>query len=439
MYKKILLFLALLCVKNTFAQTLYFPPVSGNSWDTISPESLGWCRDKMAPMFQFLEARNTKAFLVLKDGKIVIEKYFGKFTKDSIWYWASAGKTLTAFAVGMAQDDGFLKISDTSSKYLGKGWTNCTQTQESKINIRHQLTMTTGLNDAVSDNHCTLDTCLNYKADAGSRWAYHNGAYTMLDKVIENSTGKNINSYLNSKLKSVTGMSGLFIKLDYDNVYFSTARSMARFGLLMLNKGDWGTIKVLKDKIYFNQMINTSQNLNNSYGYLWWLNGKTNFMAPGLQLIIPGSLNPNSPVDMYSAMGKNGQFLNVIPSQNLIVIRLGNAPNSSEVPFLMNDTIFIKLKAVMCQSSSIKNEWKEGSHLLKLYPNPVNDIIHVEGNSFIKKIAIINTQGQKLMESHFDEDRLTQKMDVSDLPCGLYFTACYTDKGAIKPQYFIKN
>lgn len=86
-------------------------------------ESLGWCRDKVAPLYSFLETRNSKAFIVLKDGKIVIEKYFGKFTKDSLWYWASAGKTLTSFAVGLGQEDGYLKITDTSSKYLGKGWT----------------------------------------------------------------------------------------------------------------------------------------------------------------------------------------------------------------------------------------------------------------------------------------------------------------------------
>ena len=77
---------------NSQAQNLYFPPLTGNAWDTISPVSLGWCPDKIDSLTDYLENKNTKAFILLKDGKIVIEKYFGTFTADSLWYWASAGK-----------------------------------------------------------------------------------------------------------------------------------------------------------------------------------------------------------------------------------------------------------------------------------------------------------------------------------------------------------
>ena len=106
---------------------------------------------------------------MLKDGKIAIEKYFGTFTKDSLWYWASAGKTLTAFLVGQAQEDGLLSIGDSTSKYLGVGWPGLTPEQERKITIRHQLTMTTGLDDGLEDNHCTLDSCLQFLAEPGTR------------------------------------------------------------------------------------------------------------------------------------------------------------------------------------------------------------------------------------------------------------------------------
>ena len=63
---------------------LYFPPISGNSWDTVSPANLGWCQDKIDTLLDFLETKNTKAFIVLKDGKIAIEKYYGTFTVDSL-------------------------------------------------------------------------------------------------------------------------------------------------------------------------------------------------------------------------------------------------------------------------------------------------------------------------------------------------------------------
>ena len=94
MIKKTLLLISIFYFQFSQSQSLYFPPTAGTTWDTASMESLGWCRDKTGPLYNFLENRNSKAFIVLKDGKIVIEKYFGKFTKDSLWYWASAGKHL---------------------------------------------------------------------------------------------------------------------------------------------------------------------------------------------------------------------------------------------------------------------------------------------------------------------------------------------------------
>mgnify|MGYP006306925265 CR=1 FL=1 len=192
------------------SQSLYFPPATGNQWDTISPDSLGWCSSKIPPLLDYLDSKNTKAFILLKDGKIVIEKYFGTFDQDSLWYWASAGKTLTAFITGIAQQEGFLSINDTSSKFIGQGWTNCTPLQEERIRIWNQLTMTSGLDDGVPDPYCTIDTCLNYLADPGTRWAYHNAPYTLLIDVIENATGSNINNYLSQKLHAVTGMNGGF-------------------------------------------------------------------------------------------------------------------------------------------------------------------------------------------------------------------------------------
>ena len=174
----LLLFVGVLQFVN--AQKLYFPPLSNTAnWDTLSPESLGWCSQEIDALYDYLNQQDTKGFIVLKNGKIVLEKYFGTFTKDSLWYWASAGKTITSFLVGKAQEDKFLSIDAPTSSYLGTGWTACTSEQENKITIRHQLTMTTGLNDGVKDNHCTLDTCLTYLAQPGTRWAYHNAPYTL--------------------------------------------------------------------------------------------------------------------------------------------------------------------------------------------------------------------------------------------------------------------
>ena len=75
------------------AQTnLYFPPTSGTSWETKNPESLGFCAERIDSLYQYLEDHDTKSFILLEDGEIVLEKYFGTYTRDSFWYWASAGK-----------------------------------------------------------------------------------------------------------------------------------------------------------------------------------------------------------------------------------------------------------------------------------------------------------------------------------------------------------
>jgi hypothetical protein len=71
---------------------------------------------------------------------------------------------------------------------------------------------------------------------------------------------------------------------------------MARFGLLILANGDWDGETIIKDKNYLDDMVNVSQNINDSYGYLWWLNGKNSYMPPSVQFKVPGSYAPNAPM-----------------------------------------------------------------------------------------------------------------------------------------------
>jgi CubicO group peptidase (beta-lactamase class C family) len=359
MNRNILFVLLLMCVaacskdELIVEDNLYFPPVSSQEWETVTPASLGWNEDKIPALFSLLETNGTKAFILLKDGKIAIEKYFGTnltgkpFTMSSNWYWASAGKTLTSFIVGMAQENGFISLSARTSDYLGNGWTSLTSSQEDKITVWHQLTMTTGLDDGVANSHGILPADLQYKADAGTRWAYHNGPYTLLEKMIENSTGEIFSDYFNRVLRDKTGMDGSWIWSDNDHVFFSTARSMARFGLLILNKGEWGSDIIMEDTDYFSAMISPSQGLNKSYGYLWWLNGRESYMVPESQIVIPGVLTPNAPDDMVSGMGKYGQFVSVVPSEGIVMVRMGENPASVPVPFLFLDDIWEKIDPVI--------------------------------------------------------------------------------------------
>lgn len=370
----LLLVLGLAIGQTSSSQTLYFPPTTGTTWETTDPASLGWCTDSIPQLLDFLEASNSKAFILLKDGRIVIEQYFGTFTADSNWYWASAGKSLTSFLVGMVQEDGFLDISDPSSMYLGEGWTNCTPEQEAAITIHDQLTMTTGLDDS-DDVDCTDPACLNYLTDPGTRWAYHNAPYTLLDGVIQGATGQTLNTYLFNTLSLTTGLYGAYLQLGYNNVLFSKARAMARFGLLMQGEGSWNGVPVLNDAAYFNAMITPSQTLNPAYGYLWWLNGQDSYILPGIQFVIPGPIMPNAPADAFNAMGKNGQLINISPSTGLVLVRMGELPGGLFVPNLYNDEIWQHLNAVMCTTTSVKSTEAKGE--LGLYPNPAQDRLSI--------------------------------------------------------------
>ncbi|MGV3640574.1 MAG: serine hydrolase domain-containing protein [Adhaeribacter sp.] len=322
--------LFLSCKKETVATAqpetgeLYFPPVDNREWQTVSASSLGWDEAELNNLYPYLQSKNTKAFLILKNGKIVTEKYFGTFTADSLWYWASAGKTITGLLIGIAQQEGLVDINQRSSRYLGTGWTSAPPEKENLITLRHQLTMTTGLDDGVANEDCTLPACLTYKADAGTRWAYHNAAYTLLDKVVEQASGRSFNAYFREKIRDKIGMNGLWIKTpNANNVFFSNARSMARFGLLLLNNGYWGNQAILNDPAYFTSQVNTSQPWNPAYGYLTWLNGKAGYRLPNSQLLLAGPLFPNAPADLFAALGKNDQKIYVVPSQQLVIIRMG--------------------------------------------------------------------------------------------------------------------
>tara|TARA_B100000513_G_scaffold64178_2_gene25284 strand:+ start:3653 stop:4825 length:1173 start_codon:yes stop_codon:yes gene_type:complete len=344
----------------------YFPPNSSSNWDSISASSLGYCQANIDSLYDYLDANNTKAFILLKDGKIVLENYFNEHTDTSNWYWASAGKTIIALLTGIAQKDGLLDINNSTSTYLSEAWTSATLKQESMISLWHQLTMTSGLDNSVEDPYCTIDTCLVYLAEAGTRWAYHESPYTLLRNVIENASGLAINNYTFQKLTSPVGMDGMFVNEGYTSIFISTARSMARFGLLILNEGQWNQNDILEDDIYYNAMISTSQEHNESYGYLWWLNGKNSYMIPQTQYVFDGQLSPNAPSDMFAAMGKNGQFINVVPSENMVWIRMGDAPEETLVPFNFNDEIWTFINKLDCEASNLNKYQGQTKKLLKI-------------------------------------------------------------------------
>lgn len=332
----------------TAVQGLYFPPTMGE-WETVSVSSLEWNEAALAPLFTFLEEKNTKAFIILKDGRIAVEQYFNGAGPTDNNPWNSAGKTLTAFTIGIAQQEGFLSLQDPSSNYLGAGWSSLQASQEAAIKVFNHITMTSGLDYTVADNNCTAPSCLTYLNGPGTFWYYHNAPYTLTQGIVAGAVGSTFTEYFNTKLKSPIGMQGTWVPIGYNMVYFSTARSMARFGLLNLNKGAWDTAPILSDQEYFTEMTTTSQQFNKSYGYLWWLNGKESLQAPASILEFPVELIPAAPDDLFAGLGKNDQKLYVVPSKGLVVIRMGGSANGESLlgPSSFDNDLWEKINDVI--------------------------------------------------------------------------------------------
>ena len=324
--------------------TSYFPPITGSTWETVTPASLNWNAAALQDLKTYLQQKGIKAFIILVNGRIVVEEYMNGHTPTATWPWNSAGKTLVTATVGIAQQQGFMNIQDPVSKYLGSVWTSAPTIKENLITSRHLLTMSSGLNDA---SELVTSNNLTYLADAGTRWSYHNVFQKLMD-VVTASTGKEFNTFFSTQLRNKIGMEGEWNNGLIFKIYHSNARSMARFGLLALNQGKWNGEAIINAN-YFTESATTSQQLNPSYGYLWWLNGKNSAMLPGSQVVFPGSLVPSAPAEMYAALGKDDQKIYVVPSKKMVVIRMGDPADQSFSLALsgFDNTVWTKINAVM--------------------------------------------------------------------------------------------
>jgi CubicO group peptidase (beta-lactamase class C family) len=297
--------------------------------------------------------------------------------------------------------------------------------------------MTSGLDYDVVDNDCTDPTCLNYLGDAGSFWYYYNAPYRLINNVIESATGINYNSYTNSRVKTRIGMSsGIWVQ----DVFYSRTRDAARFGLLMLGKGIWNSDTLMHDTNYYNAMINTSQAYNESYGYLWWLNGKSSNMLPGTSLVFQGEIVPNAPADMYAALGKNDQKIYVVPSENMVVVRMGNSAELSLFAVSNFDNeLWARVSTLECSGTGVNETTAQPT--VSLYPNPTANNLTISFSTPLTKSSIIelyNFNGQLIYGEVLVEGSTTYNLNIGTQPSGIYIYKVQTDAGYVTGKVVIE-
>ena len=336
---------SLLAAAPALAGDLYFPP-PGPEWETVAPRRAGWDPDALDKALRLVGDRRSTAVVILHGGRILAERYWdpgrprpGGGLRANRYYFtlrgrdsagrpiedvASVQKSVIAQLIGIAQHRGLLSIDDAVARYLGRGWSKAPSGAEARITIRHLLTMTSGLTDK-----------LEFEAPAGAKWRYNTPAYARLAAVLEAVTGRDRNAFTREWLTGPIGMADSKWMSrpwaqgpDAANRYgfATTARDLARFGLLILAGGKWRGKQVLPDPEFLRASLSPSQQLNPSYGYLWWLNGQPFTVRGGRR--VRGPLIPTAPNDLVAALGALGRKLYVVASLDLVVARLGKTPNA---------------------------------------------------------------------------------------------------------------
>ncbi|MBT6341588.1 MAG: serine hydrolase [Desulfobacula sp.] len=302
---------------------LYFPTVT-SKWETISPERAGIKPQKLQKFIEYAKKQNSTGLIILYEGRILTEQnwkiklqkresyrgFFIEITSDgrTIEDVASIQKSIISFIACVARDQGKLDINQTVSNYIGTGWSRASLSQENEITVRHLLTMSSGLTKT-----------LGFQAPAGSIWKYNNRAYSKMVPILEAAIGMSISRLTTDWLTRPTGMhesrwvSRKWIKDSHDanKIGFATsARDLAKFGLLILANGTWDGHAIIKNPKFLFEALEPSQDLNPNYGFLWWLNAKNK--------------NPYVPSDAVWALGYLERIVLVIPSKRFVCVRIGN-------------------------------------------------------------------------------------------------------------------
>ncbi len=307
----------------------YFPPVTGTAWSTARPAEAGFDSTALASAVDWAMAQASDAVVLLWRGRIVAERYAPGVTASTRGPVFSAGKTITGALIGQLAAEGRLQLDSSVTRYLGPGWSRVAPpAQERTITVRHLLAMASGLDDS-----------LRTVVPPGSRFYYNNPAYYQLFGVLEAASGQTVPTLAAAHLFSRIGMPLALAFPSTDTgepgfIFTMPAREFARFGLLVLRHGRWDTTVVLQDSAFLAKARQPSGTDNPAYGWLWWLNGSTTYRTPGPYALPVGAgpLFPAAPPDLVAALGKDDKKLYLVPSLDLVLVRLGDrAPISGGV------------------------------------------------------------------------------------------------------------
>ena len=280
------------------------------------------------------EARiHTQAVLVVYKGQIVAEKYAAGYNKDTRLLGWSMGKSITSALIGILVKQGKLDISKPAPV---DEWKDANDPRHA-ITLENLLQQTSGLD--FEENYSKPSGATNMlfkkgnmgayaaksslKHKPGSAFYYSSGNSNILARIVRTTVGeKDYESFPFNELFYKIGMNDFIFEPDASGTFvgssypFGSARDYARFGLLYLNDGVWNGERILPEGWVKQTVTPAPANKEKEYGFQFWLNGMSRENPQQ-------HIYPNVSADMYYADGYNGQRIYIIPSKQLVVVRLG--------------------------------------------------------------------------------------------------------------------
>ena len=277
---------------------------------------------------------DTRAVIVVYEGKIIAERYADGFNDQSRFLSWSASKNITSALIGTMVTDGLLELNAPAPV---PEW-SADDDPRRNIHLHHVLTMSTGLKfeepylpNSDSTNMLFHEEGMGKFAaskslgyEPGSKWAYSSGTTNILSRILHDRAGgslKSVHDYSWRRFFEPVGMTSAIFEPDTygsfvgSSYFYASARDWARFGLLFLNEGRVGDQQILSKEWvkYSRTPVAPSHGM---YGAQFWLN-------IGDPEIDRKPLMPDAPKDMYLASGYNAQWTAIVPSKKAVVVRMG--------------------------------------------------------------------------------------------------------------------
>jgi CubicO group peptidase (beta-lactamase class C family) len=304
----------------------------GQEWQIGAPEDHCLSSQGLADMAVIAEQTKSTCLVVIHDGVLVGDWYWDGYSADTlvpdVW---SVTKSMTSAGLGVAQAEGLLDIHDRASDYIPQWQGSASE----HVTIFDLITHTSGRQwDFPSDfgifdaaDQTAYSLAFEQDLEPGTRWDYSNLGTQSLEAVLENVSGGDVDSFFRTKLFEPIGMSASMAQDMAGNtrVYTglsATCEDMARFGYLYLRKGRWEGQQIVPKK-WIAESTAPSTELNDAYGYLWWLNNTGHVVLPAIPARgeFDGKMFPSAPDHMYMALGAFGQMIAVDPKAEMVIVR----------------------------------------------------------------------------------------------------------------------